>query len=112
MDADGRSAAILEFVKHVFPGWPANMTVEDFLLHMTTFHPTLVKFLLMSKHSGDLGRPAYDIFLNPSRFEEMTEELKEIEQQVDILFQVKLNTFFQRWMRLPDQPTATNVKKK
>ena len=36
-----------KFVRTLLPGWPAGMSLDIFLMHMTTHYPVLVKTLLV-----------------------------------------------------------------
>jgi hypothetical protein len=39
--------ALTTFVRHQIPGWPPDLTLDHFILHMTTHFPALRRTLLL-----------------------------------------------------------------
>ena len=80
-----------EFVRNSVPGFPPNLTLERFILHMTTHHPTIVKTLTVWKEdearteSGS-DPPGFDLLLNPERTAEMFEKIAQTERETAEIF--------------------------
>ena len=64
-----------DFVMDSVPNWPANLTLHEFVQHMTLDHGDLVKIKVQRKHG-------YDILLNPDKEENLTEEIDKINNQM------------------------------
>ena len=60
-----------DFVKQTVPNWPSNLTLHEFVQHMTLDHEALVRNKVQSEHG-------YDIFLNPAKEENLREEIDKI----------------------------------
>ncbi len=78
-----------EFVRYSVPGWPESLTLERFLLHMTTHHPTLVKTIMLWEEDA-LNPPGFDILINPERRQEMKAAYTKIEIDTEKAF-AKMN---------------------
>lgn len=89
MDEKNRTMILAEFVSQAIPGWPSTLTLERFLLHMTTHHPTLVRTLLVWKHNHENATvPGYDILLNPDKSEQKARELQELHDEIEETFKL------------------------
>ena len=60
-----------DFVKETVPNWPSNLTLHEFVQHMTLDYEALVRNKVQSEHG-------YDIFLNPDKEESLREEIYKI----------------------------------
>lgn len=90
MDLKEQKKQLTTFVRHHIPGWPLDLSLESFMLHMTTHFPALRKTLLLwAKEPEYRNRsvPVFDLLLNPSRTEEMEEELEKIDKRAIELFE-------------------------
>lgn len=88
MNGTVQGQVLTEFMIQMVPGWPLELTLEEFLLHMTTDHDALIKTFIITKYSNDPfeNRPAFDILLNPDRANEMEQVQSEIKAKVGQLF--------------------------
>lgn len=90
MTIDEQKLYLTTFVRHFIPSWPSELTIENFMLHMTTHFPALRKtILLWSKESEFRNRsvPVFDLLLNPDRQGEMENELGRIDEEAVKLFE-------------------------
>ena len=60
-----------DFVMESVPNWPPNLTLHEFVQHMTLDHGDLVKIKVRRKHG-------YDILLNPDKEDNLTGEIDKI----------------------------------
>ncbi|TRY76922.1 hypothetical protein TCAL_10149, partial [Tigriopus californicus] len=88
MDRTSQGLVLTEFMIQMVPGWPLELTLEEFLLHMTTDHDALIKTFIIAKYLNDPldKRPAFDILLNPARANEMEQVQSDIKEKVKQLF--------------------------
>jgi hypothetical protein len=77
------------FVRHHIPGWSPDLTLEHFILYMTTHFPALRRTILLWEKEGEFRNksvPVFDLILNPSRSEELAKELEKIDRKATELF--------------------------
>ena len=65
-----------EFVKDNVPNWPLNLTLHEFVQHMTLDYKNLIRNKVQKKHS-------YDILLNPAKEEILNEEIAMANKQME-----------------------------
>ena len=65
-----------EFVKENVPNWPPNLTLHEFVQHMTLDHKNLIRNKVQMKHG-------YDILLNPDKEEILNEEIAMTNKQME-----------------------------
>ena len=89
MDKDVQRELITKFVRNHIPGWPEDLTLERFILHMTTHLPALSRTILLWEKEPEFRNanvPVFDLMLNPNRSQELQLELEKIEQKSRDLF--------------------------
>ena len=64
-----------DFFKQTVPNWPSNLTLHEFVQHMTLDHEALVRNKVQNEHG-------YDIFLNPDKEESLRGEIDKINDQM------------------------------
>ena len=64
-----------EFVKENIPNWPDNLSLHEFVQHMTLNHEDLVRNKIQRKHG-------YDILLNPDKQKNLTMEIEKINDRM------------------------------
>ena len=78
------------FLRHHIPGWPSTLTLDHFILHMTTHLPALRRTLLLWDKEPEYREksvPVFDLLLNPARSEELEQELKKVDDEAIETFQ-------------------------
>ena len=87
MDPETVKEVVREFMADSIPGWPENLTLERFLLHMTTDHEALaVLFLFKTEKYARPGVPDFDILFNPDRAEEKAQALRDVQEDISTHF--------------------------
>ena len=82
-----------KFIIDQLPGWPTGMSVENFVMYMTSNYPVLVKNLLVWQ-SDYPDLPGFDVLLNPDRYDEMMDGMEIIEKNVTEIFKnLDLNSY-------------------
>lgn len=90
MTPEEQNSYLTHFVRHFIPEWPPELTLQNFMLHMTTHFPALRKtILLWSKESEFRNKsvPVFDLLLNPDRKGEKEKELSRIDRDAVKLFE-------------------------
>lgn len=90
MDEAVQKKLITTFVRNHIPGWPEDLTLESFMLHMTTHFPALRRTILLWEKEPAFRNsnvPVFDLLLNPDRSKELELELERIDQKSKDLFQ-------------------------
>ena len=89
MDAEDQKNLLTKFVRHHIPGWPEELTLDSFMLHMTTHFPALRRTLLLWAKEPEFRNnsvPVFDLLLNPERQGDLEIELEKIDQKAHDLF--------------------------
>jgi hypothetical protein len=90
MDAEDQKNLLTQFVRHHIPGWPKELTLDNFMLHMTTHFPALRRTLLLWAKEPEFRNnsvPVFDLLLNPARQVDLEIELEKIDKKAHDLFQ-------------------------
>jgi hypothetical protein len=62
MAGEDQKILITQFVRHHIPGWPKNLTLESFMLHMTTHFPALRRTILLWEKEPEFRNSSVPVF--------------------------------------------------